>query len=501
MHVYGCTPEQMIGKMHFYDGHPDELREQFMETAFEVFRRKENFHNLVSYFVRPDGKEAYISTNGIPLLNEQGELTGYRGADSDVTERMRANQILNARLRLTEFSYKHSQTEVQIMLLDELEKFTNSCIGFIHLVNPDQETLTLQIWSTNTLQNMCTAENHGQHYRIDEAGVWVDCVKQRKAVIHNDYPGLLNRKGLPEGHAAVIRELVVPVFRSDQIVAIVGIGNKPFNYNESDIELVSMLSDLAWDIVERKGAEEELQKMNLELEKRIGERTAQLEEVNRELEAFSYSVSHDLRAPLRHISSFVGLFKELEPMQRTEDEIKYLDFISKGADEMSQLIDALLSFSKLNRKELRKTTIHSVAMVEQVVRFFESETKNRNIRVIIGSLEDCKGDEQLIKQVWTNLVSNAIKYTGKKPEAIIEIGCTRGEHELVYFVKDNGDGFDMKNAGKLFGVFRRLHKNSDFEGVGIGLANVKNIITRHGGHCTAEGEKGKGARFSFGLPN
>jgi light-regulated signal transduction histidine kinase (bacteriophytochrome) len=188
-------------------------------------------------------------------------------------------------------------------------------------------------------------------------------------------------------------------------------------------------------------------------------------------------------------------------MQRTEDEIKYLDFISKGADEMSQLIDALLSFSKLNRKELRKTTIHSVAMVEQVVRFFESETKNRNIRVIIGSLEDCKGDEQLIKQVWTNLVSNAIKYTGKKPEAIIEIGCTRGEHELVYFVKDNGDGFDMKNAGKLFGVFRRLHKNSDFEGVGIGLANVKNIITRHGGHCTAEGEKGKGARFSFGLPN
>jgi signal transduction histidine kinase len=237
-----------------------------------------------------------------------------------------------------------------------------------------------------------------------------------------------------------------------------------------------------------------------ELERRVIERTAQLEVANHDLEAFAYSVSHDLRAPLRHITGFSNMLLEMNTTQRTEEETRYLKIISNGALEMGKLVEALLTFSRLKRTELHKTTINTAAMVGQVIAFFEPETKNRNLTIRPGHLADCEGDPQLLKQVWINLISNAIKYTGRQPEAIIEIGSTIESNEITYFIKDNGAGFDMKYVKKLFGVFKRLHKHDDFEGVGIGLANVNSIITRHGGHCSATGETGKGATFFFSLP-
>ncbi|MFZ4520436.1 MAG: PAS domain S-box protein [Bacteroidales bacterium] len=255
------------------------------------------------------------------------------------------------------------------------------------------------------------------------------------------------------------------------------------------------------DITDRKKAEKELLKLNEELDHRVKTRTAELEAANKELESFSYSVSHDLKAPLRHINGFINLLLDNASTSISEDGLGYLRKIEHSALEMEQLINAILSFSRLNMAELRKTPICSHAMVNEVIRFFEPDTQHRTITFNLEPLHDTTGDHELIRQVWTNLISNAIKYTGKATEAIIDIGSEYSDEKTTFFIRDNGVGFKMQYADKLFGVFQRLHKSRDFEGIGIGLANVNRIIKRHGGECHAEGEPNNGATFSFSLPN
>jgi len=255
------------------------------------------------------------------------------------------------------------------------------------------------------------------------------------------------------------------------------------------------------DVTEQKMAEEQLYALNTELDHRVRQRTSELESAIKELETFSYSISHDLKTPLRHINGFLGLFLETAQTGLSDEQMSYLNKISESAQEMSKLIDAILSFSRLNQAELRKVRINSTEMVHQVIKFFEPETKSRVIRFNVGQLHEITGDENLIRQVWTNLLSNAIKYTGKKEEALVEVGSFNEDGTTTCFVRDNGAGFNMKYAAKLFGVFQRFHKARDFDGVGIGLANVNRIIKRHGGNCRAEAEPDAGATFYFTLPD
>ena len=809
-----------------------------------------------------------------------------RQLQQELAERKLVENIMQARLRLLEFANSHSLDELLTATLDEIEALTGSDIGFYHFLEADQKTLSLQNWSTNTLKNMCTAAGKGSHYDINQAGVWVDSIKERHPVIHNDYASLPHRQGMPEGHAPVVREVVVPIFRGTLIKAIIGVGNKATNYNGSDIEIVSQLGDLSWDIVERKRAEEalssnlqelqetaqrleqsrnmlqliieaipvgvfwkdrdlrylgsntlfardagfsqpqqllgqddfamgwreqaelyraddrqvmesgrpkmnivepqttpagakiwlntskvplqmpngevfgvlgvyediterkqaeealrqanetlratldaapvaiidldtegrvksvwnpaaeqmlgwrrdevlgqflptvpeesqeefagfrawvrsgksimghdvvrrrkdgslieysiyaapeydddgqvvgniavlvditerkrvedavaaerqqffslleampayvglltpdyrvafanlyfrqrfgepegrrcydymfgrsepcenclaykvletktaeeyewlgqdgrtyqicdqlvhdsdgsplilemgiditerkraeeEIRKLNLELEQRVIDRTAQLEAANQELEAFAYSVSHDLRAPLRHIDGFLELLQKRTATALDDKSQHYLASVFDSTRRMGTLIDDLLSFSRMGRWEMLKKPVDLKVLVQEVIREFEPEVQGRLVHWQIADLPVVIGDRAMLRIALVNLISNALKFTRLRPEAEIDIGCLPGrEKETIIFIRDNGVGFDMNYADNLFGVFQRLHRIEEFEGTGIGLANVRRIIGRHGGRTWAEGEINQGAAFYFSLP-
>jgi light-regulated signal transduction histidine kinase (bacteriophytochrome) len=251
------------------------------------------------------------------------------------------------------------------------------------------------------------------------------------------------------------------------------------------------------DITERKLAEIEVKGYQDHLE----EQTAKLEASNKELESFSYSVSHDLRAPLRHVSGYVELLNKRFQSELSEKGRHYLDSIADSVHVMGMLIDDLLQFSRSGRTEMRQSDLDMNEIVKEVIESLHKDNPDREIEWVKVKLPSVCGDEAMLRLVWINLLSNAVKFTRTRKKARIEIGVRREKKELVFFVRDNGVGFDMQYAQKLFGVFQRLHPTEEFEGTGIGLANAQRIVLRHGGRIWAEAEPDKGAVFYFSIPN
>ena len=254
------------------------------------------------------------------------------------------------------------------------------------------------------------------------------------------------------------------------------------------------------DITANKQQQQEIHRLNAELEQRVIDRTAQLEAANKELEAFCYSVSHDLRAPLRHIDGYVDLLVSRCRDGFDEKGLHYVDTIAASARQMGTLIDDLLQFSRTGRAEMRRESMDMNQALNEALTQLQDSSSGRTVEWVIPDLPSVRGDYALLRQVWVNLLANAVKYSRTRDVARIEVSVRQEKDEIIFAVTDNGVGFDMQYIGKLFGVFQRLHPVEEFEGTGIGLATVQRIINRHGGRVWAEGELDKGARFCFSLP-
>lgn len=400
-----------------------------------------------------------------------------------------SKEILGARVRLMEFANSHSLDEFLSATLDEVEALTGSTIGFYHFLEPDQVTLSLQNWSTNTLKNMCKAAGKGSHYDIAQAGVWVDCVYERRPVIHNDYASLTHRKGMPEGHAPVVRELVVPIFRGDVIKAIMGVGNKSTDYGARDIEIASQLGDLSWDVVERKRALEQLRTMSDELARS-----------NSDLQQFAYVASHDLQEPLRVIGGFTNLLVRRYKGELDEKGREFLHYIAEGVLRMDALIKDLLEYSRVGTKGINLKHVDICRAVDEAVSNLRSAVEESGAIVSCDELPTVVADASQITRLFQNLIGNAIKFRGK--EAVkVHVSAERKDKMWVFSVRDNGIGIEPGGLERIFAVFQRLHTREEYPGTGVGLAICKRIVERHGGSIWVESEPGRGSTFYFTIPD
>jgi signal transduction histidine kinase len=391
-----------------------------------------------------------------------------------------------------------NEKEVAQLGLKVAEELSGSSIGFLGEINPegrfDTTTLSQRGWKAcgiprpeadELLRNM---PNRG----INRIGLG----EGRSWIVNNpaSHPAAVEK---PSGHPQINSFLGVPLKFMGGITGMIALANKEGGYTEADRLEMEALSVAFAEALNRRRAEKKIEELNQELQLHL----RQLEDANKELEAFSYSVSHDLRAPLRHITGFVELLNKRDAAVLDEKSRHYLQVISESAQKMGVLIDDLLSFSRMGRAEMMRTKVDMSRIVEEIIAQVTEETKGREIAWEVAPLPVVEGDAAMLRLVMMNYIVNALKFTRPIPEARIGIGAvTDRPDETLFYVRDNGVGFDSKYVNKLFGLFQRLHGTEEFEGTGVGLANVRRIIHRHGGRTWAEGEVGGGATFWFSLP-
>jgi PAS domain S-box-containing protein len=457
--MFGYTAAEMIGQPITRLVSPDRPDEE--PRVIEEVKRGQIRH-FETVRIRKDGQPVDVSVTISPIKNAKGEIVGVSSIARDVTERKQAQQALEQHA---------SVLREQAQMLDLANVMARDLSGNIILWNTGMEKM--YGW---TKEEALGKNSH-------------DLLRTRFPEPLENILAAVNRKGRWEGELIHFdkqgRQLVV----ASQWVLHTNPQGRP-----------AAILEVNNDVTEGKKAEQEVRRMNVELEQRVDARTAQLTAANQELEAFTYSVAHDLRAPLRHIDAFSRILAEDYTSALPPEAKRYLENIRNGSRNMSQLVDDLLNLARVGRQELRRKPVPLGGLVSEVVADLKRETEGRHIEWQIRHLPIVECDPGLMKQVFANLLSNAVKYTRPRKKSVIEVGSAKANGSTAIFVRDNGVGFNMKYVDKLFGVFQRLHRAEEFEGTGVGLATVDRILRKHGGSIWAEAGVDQGATFYFTVP-
>lgn len=461
--IYGLNPEMGPPSYEFFFTiiHPeDRAKMQEWPTAILAGSHPPPVEFRV---LRPDGIYRLIQTDGDVIDYVGGVPSRIAGTAYDITERKKDEEKLKENYNLLRIAGEKAKLGGWNVILSENKSYWSDEVAAIHEMPAGYSPLVEE-----------GINFYAPEWRDKITEVFSRCVKE--GITYDEEMEIISSSG--------------------KRIWVRTIGEAVRDDNGKIFKIQGAFQD----ITERKKAEENILQLNNELEQRVSERTARLEATNKELEAFSYSVSHDLRSPLRHINGFAEILARQYSDLLPEDARKHLDTITGSAKRMGVLIDDLLSFSRTGRVEMKKTTVSVRQIVDDVLSQCRPSLTDRIVKWEIAPLPEVKGDYNLLRLSWVNLIDNALKYSKTREKTVISIGYKEEANETVFYIQDNGVGFDMKYADKLFGVFQRLHSSSQFEGTGIGLANVQRIILRHGGRTWAEAEPDKGATFYFSIP-